>query len=243
MSVLPITLLHGWGLNAAVWTGVVEGLSSQVRAPDLPGHGAAVAACPLDFEALVAEVAAPLPDGGIVVGWSFGGLLTLGIAAWHPQKISRMALISTNPCFVQAPGWQAGVSAESWTGFAERLAADYEHSLSRFLALQVGAGDRQALRALKQALVARGRPQISALERTLAMMCGTDARCWVPGLSQPTLVVYGTHDRVVPPAAGAWLASHLPCATSSVLVGAGHVPFLSDPVRFRALLEAFVHAP
>lgn len=234
----PITCLHGWGLNAAVWAAATEGLA--VETPDLPGHGAANPACPVDFEALVAEVARPLPEGGMVVGWSFGGLVTLGLAAWHPHKVSRMALVATNPCFVQTPDWEAGVAPGSWAEFAARLGDDYESTLSRFLALQLGTRDLQALRTLKQALLARGRPTVPALERTLAMMCGTDARPWVSALSQPTLVVYGTHDRIVPPAAGAWLAGHLPGATPCVFAGAGHVPFLSDPARFRSLLADFM---
>jgi pimeloyl-ACP methyl ester carboxylesterase len=59
----------------------------------------------------------------------------------------------------------------------------------------------------------------------------------------PTLVVWGTKDRMIP----AW---HAASATSSIehcrvelFQGAGHFPHLDDPDRFAALVREFVRTP
>jgi pimeloyl-ACP methyl ester carboxylesterase len=57
----------------------------------------------------------------------------------------------------------------------------------------------------------------------------------------PTLIVWGTKDRVIP----AWHATTahqaIPGSTVELFEGAGHYPHLDDPERFAALLESFVH--
>ncbi len=62
----------------------------------------------------------------------------------------------------------------------------------------------------------------------LAILEQTDLRPILPTLDIPALIIHGGRDRLVPPAAGAYLAAALPRARLRELPHAGHAPFLSD---------------
>ena len=58
----------------------------------------------------------------------------------------------------------------------------------------------------------------------------------------PTLIVWGTHDRIIP----AWHATAaqqaIPGSQVELFEGAGHFPHLDEPDRFAALLAEFTRA-
>ena len=77
----------------------------------------------------------------------------------------------------------------------------------------------------------------------LKVLARADLRGVAGRVRIPTLVVAGEYDRLTPPAAGAWLASHIPGARHCPLAGASHAPFLSHPDEFLAALDGFLPAP
>ena len=73
-----LVLLHGWGMNGAVWHGIVPALASRYRVHlvDLPGFGNSPLAGEVEYSLpwLAEEVAAILPEqchllGGPSVAW------------------------------------------------------------------------------------------------------------------------------------------------------------------------------
>jgi pimeloyl-ACP methyl ester carboxylesterase len=67
---------------------------------------------------------------------------------------------------------------------------------------------------------------------------GRDAPLEPERISQPTLVLWGEHDRVIPLAAGEELSGQIPGARLNVVRAAGHLPLEEQPeVCNRALLE------
>ncbi len=186
-------------------------------------------------------LARDIPDGSTWIGWSFGGEIALAAAIMLPHKVARLLLISTTPRFMQAPDWPHGVALSQWSAFAAELAADYDRTLGRFLALQCGGHELGAVRSLRRALVARGRPRTDSLAAALAVMADTDLRAGLEAVRVPALVVHGGKDRIVPVAAGRWLASHLPAAEAMLLPDAGHAPFLTEDTVFYAAAERFLN--
>src|SRR5439155_22956654 len=93
----PLVLLHGFTQTGRGWDEVVRHLAvdrHRPLAPDLRGHGAAAARRPIDFDACVADVA---PLGGArfaLAGYSMGGRLALHVALAHPERVSRLVLVS-----------------------------------------------------------------------------------------------------------------------------------------------------
>jgi pimeloyl-ACP methyl ester carboxylesterase len=65
-----------------------------------------------------------------------------------------------------------------------------------------------------------------------------EARC--AEIGAPTLVVWGEHDRVVPPAVGERLTECLPDAELVVIEGAGHNPMWDRPAAFNEAVLGFL---
>lgn len=240
-----LVLLHGWALHGGIWQGLVEILASRFRlhVPDLPGHGASEPVQPYTLETLAATVAQVLPAGAHVCGWSLGGQVALCLARNWPEKVARLTLIATTPCFRQRPDWPHGMEEATLAAFARSLEADYEGTLKRFLALTARAGEdaRAVIAALRASLFARGRPAPESLSAGLAILRGVDLRAEVVGVGQPALIIHGSHDGVTPVAAGRWLAQNLPAGRWLEIAGAAHAPFLSHRALVAQALEAFAH--
>lgn len=224
-----LVLLHGWGAHKRVWDelAVRLGADLNVMVPDLPGYDTT----PCTIERTVDQLAAAAPLQCVVTGWSLGGQLALTWARRYPQQVKRLILISATPRFVGAPDWQHGMAPEVFAGFSASLTRDAVTTLRRFLLLQT-QGDVQArkvARQLEAALALQALPGSSALIETLRWLQTTDLRAALPEIAQPALVIHGDRDRIAAPAAGEYLAAHLPQAHLVLLAGAAHVPFISEP--------------
>ena len=96
-----VALVHGVGADLGSWDRVTERLRDRftvVRA-DLRGHGRSsrIETCRMaDF---VGDLAATLDAAGLktvdLVGFSLGGLIAMWFALEHPDRINRLALLST----------------------------------------------------------------------------------------------------------------------------------------------------
>ena len=149
-------LLHGWSLNLHVFDELTAELSRRFRviAIDLPGHGGsdwdASARTPAAHSWRVHETLAPLTERYTLLGWSLGGQYALDLAAALPAGIERLALVSTTPRFLAAPGWPYGTAPALLAKLAERLQRNDPRALDDFMRLQVrGNTPRTAARVLK----------------------------------------------------------------------------------------------
>lgn len=249
----PLIFLHGWGLHGGIWQPLTERLAQVMTGrplltPDLPGYGGQPDAASL--EAGARQLLAGGPARFDLVGWSLGGLFALKMAQLAPERIGRLVLVGTSPCFVSRPGWHCGMEASVFAGFARDLEDEWEPTLKRFLALQVrqDAHARATLASLRQQLFARGRPQPSVLRSGLQLLLQTDLRDALSAITTPTLVVQGAYDQLVPVCAAETLAGGqpdlqpggLPNARLVIMPGASHAPFLSHEAAFAELLAGFV---
>jgi pimeloyl-[acyl-carrier protein] methyl ester esterase len=243
----PLVLLHGWAMHSGLWGSVAADLAPRFRvhAVDLPGHGHSAAIAPWTLDAVVAAVAekfagqdAPLT----VVGWSLGGVVALRWAQAVPERVARLVLVGTTPCFVARRDWPHAMAAETLTRFGDELRASYRLTLLRFLSLQLlGSDDGKAtLAALRARVFERANPAAAALTDALGVLAATDLRAEAPGIRPPALVVAGDRDTLVPPAAGAWLARAMPNARFAPIAGAAHAPHLSHRATFAATLNGFL---
>ena len=87
----------------------------QVIAVDLRGHGMSGWEPPWDIATFVADVCETLDAEGIarsdVVGFSFGGRLGVELAAVHPDRVRRLALL--DPAIQLAPGVALGFADQT----------------------------------------------------------------------------------------------------------------------------------
>jgi pimeloyl-[acyl-carrier protein] methyl ester esterase len=226
-----LLLIHGWGMNAAVWQPLLRLLEEDFRITrvELPGHGAS----PWDdglrtLDDWTEAVLAVAPERALWAGWSLGGLIMQRARALAPERLSAALGIATTPCFAQREDWPHGIDPRVLRAFAVELQTDPARTLRRFLALQVqGAEDARAtLAALRREFDACPAPHPRALDMGLKLLLDTDLRPLPEDSTVPLHWLLGERDTLVP----ASLASALP-GTIEVIPGAAHAPFLSHPER------------
>jgi pimeloyl-[acyl-carrier protein] methyl ester esterase len=258
----PLLLIHGWGMHGGMWGGVAERLARDFRviAVDLPGHGLSgkgegrrekggepvfpfpLSPSPFSLDDIVDELSVRFDEPLNLCGWSLGGQVALRWAQLYPQRVKRLALVTSTPCFVRRPGWDCAMEEQTLAEFAAALEQNYALTLRRFLALQVrgSENERELLTSLRNALFSRGEPELAALQSGLDILRDCDLREALPQIPQPALVIAGERDTLTPPDASRHLAERMPQARLALVEGAAHAPFLSHPDRFVACIKDFL---
>ncbi|MFP5345269.1 MAG: pimeloyl-ACP methyl ester esterase BioH [Gammaproteobacteria bacterium] len=241
-----VVLLHGWGLNSAVWQDTVRELAWDFRVTtvDLPGHGRSHAAperCTL--EQVAERVLQHAPPQAHWIGWSLGGTVALYITAHYPQRVRKLALVASTPKFVNAQDWPHGIEPEVLGQFAQQLHGDYRKTIQRFLALQLRGSEQASvwLRRLRDMVFRYGEPQATALHAGLDILRNTDLRPRLTSVGHPILLIAGARDTLAPVSAHEYMAVNLAQAELQVIPGAAHAPFLTHPQEFQRALRTFLH--
>jgi pimeloyl-ACP methyl ester carboxylesterase len=252
-----VLFIHGLTNSSRSWSRLVDTLNHDYRivAPDLHGHGAS--AKPMGDYSLSAHAATLrdlLDELGIdrvtLVGHSLGGGIALQFCYLFPERVNRLVLVSSgglgrsvSPLLRAAtlPGaeWVLPLIASRWVrGRAEALGAklartgwrptpDVTEAWRGFTSL-ADAETRRAFLATTRSVIDPGGQTVSA-HHHLPMVA-----------TIPTLVVWGTRDRIIP----AWHATSahqaFPGSRVELFEGAGHFPHLDEPARFAEVLRDFL---
>lgn len=236
-----LLLIHGWGMNAAVWEPLLPRLEQDYRVTrvDLPGHGHSDLESGADSLAgWAAAVAAVAPAGAIWAGWSLGGLVALQ-AALDKADMAGLFMVTATPCFSQREDWQPAMPQKTLQQFADSLQQDVQATLSRFLSLQVnGCEDaRDLLKQLRKGFAAKPVASGAALDSGLAMLRESDLREQLKRLDIPVRWLLGGRDTLVPGRLADMLPSLNPSIQIQTIASAGHVPFYSHTGEWLAQLE------
>lgn len=240
-----LALLHGWGVGKTAWQPLCQALAArcEVHLVDLPGYGDAPA-CTDSFADTAQRLVEALPAGVVLCGWSLGALLALQAARLAGPRIGGLVLVGATPSFTQRAGWPQAQPAALLETFAAAVADNPASALQRFVALS-NQGDMQARaanRALWQALAAQPLPDTATLLQGLHWLRNVDLRDQIAGLAQPTLLIHGDRDPLMPLAAAQWLQGALKNAQLEVISGAAHAPFLHTPEEIAKLIGNHCHA-
>jgi len=186
----------------------------------------------LDY--IVDQLSAQFDQPLTVCGWSLGGQVALRWALRHPQQVQRLVMVASTPCFVRLDDWKYALSAEILEEFSANLQQNYALTLKRFLSLQMRGSEqeREVLSVLRDGLFSRGEPDLLALQAGLEILRGSDLRGALQDVKQPTLVLAGERDTLIPQQASQYLASRTPNGRLVTIKGAAHAPFLSHPDEF-----------
>ncbi len=251
----PLVLLHGWGLHSGVWQSILPELEKQFHcyAVDMLGHGESQSGNSKQFkldtmrEALHQLISQIESEDIILLGWSLGGVVAMDYLTFFPDKIQKLILVTANASFCKKTDWPHALDEAVLENFASQLEQDYKKTVDKFMALQMfGVDDyRQSLKTLKQSIASRSEPSMQALQNGLAILKTTDLREKLQTLSQPTLMITGEHDRLMPYRAASamqLLFNNSQRAIKNVVIkGAGHAPFISHPDEFMQTVTEFSH--
>ena len=233
----PLVFLPGWCLGRGPLSFAVHALNGSIF--DLPGYRDA----PLitDFDAAVDDIAARLPPGTPLGGWSLGAQLALAIAARHPAKVSKLVLVAGTASFVQRDGWPHAMPPEMLAEFTTGILADVETMLPRFVG-GFNRGDARSKEVTRTLLdLADPRPPTATLAAGLNWLRDVDLRNELSRIMAPCLFIHGSADPLMPRATADALASQISGAELAVFEDCAHAPFISRPDDFLARIRNFLH--
>ncbi len=251
---LPIVLIHGTSASLHTWEGWVRALKGQRRVItlDLPGFGLTGPFTgqytPDDYRGdTYARFVLDLMDTlkvqrAVLGGNSLGGEVAWRIASIAPQRVASLVLVdAAGPAYTPESmplGFRIAripvlnrISefALPRSMVAEGLANVYADPtrikpelVDRYFELTLREGNRRALRHRMQDVVAgEGAERIGQLQ-------------------QPTLILWGRQDKLIPPAVGQEFQRLIKGSQLVVLDNLGHAPQEEDPVRSVAPVKVFL---
>lgn len=245
MAVRPAYLLMGLGGNLDMWEPferALHGHGIQTMTYDSPGTGeSADWRWPRRMAGLAGLVVRMLDRLGYdevdVLGVSLGGAVAQQLAHIAPRRVRRLVLAATTPGLGGIPGHSSVLLALSSPRryrspeYLQRVAPDLyggrmrrepalmsEHSMARFARPPSTAGYLKQLYAV---------PWWSSLP-------------WLHRLPQPTLVLAGDDDPIVPLVNGRILARRIRGARLHVVHGGGHLFLLEEAGDMAAVVAGFL---
>jgi len=256
----PLLLVHGLFDDALTWRKLIPRLARThtVIAPDLFGHGESDAPRHADYSPgghadVLRDLLEVLGHHRVtIVGHSLGGGIAMSFAYRYPARVHRMALISSGGFGREVHPLLRALSLPG-AGPALRLATMRPTLalLARLARLLETAGARRPASGARQLqLVLTGvgcRGRRAAMIKTLRSVIGWRGQS-VSALHRsyalrrfPTLVLWGTRDRMIPAHhASAALGSN-PGAELALLDGTGHLPHLTRAGLVAERLCSFIN--
>lgn len=234
-----LLFLHGAGGRGLIWQQQLLAFPKSV-APDLPWHpgpsrpsGQSTAgtwgAARWGVNRYLAAVRAYLGRASaprIIAGHSLGGAIALLWALTVPREVQGLILIGTGTRLRVSPVVLA------------TLRADYNRGLDQLIALWFSPRAKPRLKEKSQVLLRTVAPEvlIAELQAADAFDVSTD----VGRIGVPTLVMCGSDDQVMPPAASRQLHKKIPGSRLVIIEGAGHMVMLEQPRATNDAIRAFL---
>jgi pimeloyl-ACP methyl ester carboxylesterase len=229
-----------------MWRHQIEPLSAlgRVIVFDPPGHGKSeippVFTLEDNAEALADALDELRVDRAVMVGLSWGGMLSMRLALQHPSRVAALVLMDTSAerearwntvkygafaSYGRRLGLPPALLEKQVTPamFCDRTLAEKRELVERFVRTVSGFSPEGTARAAKAVVIHR----TSVLER-------------LRGVQVPTLVVCGREDRGTPPVHSERLAAAIPGARLAWIEDAGHLTALEQPAAVNAILVPFV---
>lgn len=247
----PLLLITGLGYGAWFWHKVMPHLAKNFRVITFDNRGAGGTDKPEGpySVSMMAKDTAGLLDAlkiknAFVLGHSLGGFIAQELAITRPDLVSKLILASTThggmkvvPITPEALAVildrggdpidlvKRGVKVASAPGFSDKHPDVVQELVDYRLTNPVPPVQYGA-----QTAAGLGMNQFSD-DQVLARM---------KAITQPTLILFGEHDKVVPPANAQLFLEKLPNARSRIIPNTGHIfPIEAPEETARALAEFF----
>ena len=244
----PLILISGLGYSNWQWHKMVPFLAEHFQVITFDNRGVGLSdkpAGPYTAQLLAADTVGLLDALGIekaiVAGHSMGGFIAQSIALGFPEKAAKLILCSTNfggphhiPVTAEAMKVLTDMTSDALTRFKNGLVVSTApgwseknpEMIQKWIEWRMANPIEPALYQAQLAIGLGLMPEAAAFETKL------------PRLNVPTLILFGAHDKVVPPENAALLAEKI--ANSKVLIfpDAGHFfPIEIAEAASRAIVE------
>jgi pimeloyl-ACP methyl ester carboxylesterase len=248
----PIVFVHGLG---GQWQNFLENIpraaqERRVIALDLPGFGATpepghkitIPGYGRCVDALCEELSLGRVD---MVGNSMGGYIAAEVAIQFPERIDQLILISaagiTSADIARRPILTVGRIATAMVSYgAARHRQIASRPKSRHMALALVARYPSLLRAdlaYEGFILGAGKP---GFDGALRACLEYDFRDRLPEIRQPTLIVWGEKDSIIPVRDAHEFERLIPDSRKVVMRDTGHIPMAERPETFNDLMMEFL---
>src|SRR6516165_1804566 len=237
---IPLLLFNGIGAN---WELAKPFLDALTDTPaiifDVPGVGGspppAVPYRPSTLARLAADLVAELNFSEIdVAGVSWGGGIAQQFAHQYSTLCRRLVLAATSPGAIMVPARPSVL----WKMATPRRYSDKDYMGKVAPEIYGGAFRKNPSLIGSHANAMHGARDLGYFYQLLAMTGWTSVP-WLWSLPQPTLVLMGSDDPLVPMINGRILARLIPNATLR-LIDDGHLFMVTRPRETAAMIEAFL---
>lgn len=226
MSV-PLVLVPGMNCSRSLWDPVLtrldvgsEVIHRQVAAPSMP--------------LAIAQILAGLPTRFDLVGLSLGGIAAMALTRTAPERVRRLALLSTSarpPTAEQVAAWAA-----SRKRLTEGATARDEQQRIMNVLLRDPTPEQQ-----EQTLTMADEVGADVLAAQLACQATRiDERPALERIACPALVLAAADDALCPISRHAEIADRIPGADLVVIPDSGHLSPLQSPSAVAGALRAWL---
>ncbi len=235
---VPLVLIHGYPLDHSIWDQVAPLLADDfdLIIPDLRGFGESDL---IEADQSIIDYASDLAGllthfrirKAVLAGHSMGGYVALAFAREFPERVSGLAMISSQVA-ADSPERKAGRYST-----AEQVMEQGVASVVESMTPKLSADPR--VQGIVRGVMARQRPM--ALASALhAMAERPDSADMFAAFRFPVVVVHGDADALIPVDRAREMKSALGSAHYAELAGAGHMPMLENPAAVAQAIQFFV---
>jgi 3-oxoadipate enol-lactonase len=237
----PVVLIHGVGGDAATWDLVAPTLARRFRVirPELRGHGRSpLIKGPLTAEDFARDILRTLDALGIdaagVAGYSLGGQIAQALALTAPDRVRKLALIST----------VAGRTPTERENALKRIQVLEEKGIGEIARGNVERWFTDEFRAKHADLVeARVRVLLesdaTSYLHAYTVFATADYADELHRIRVPTLIITGEHDVAATPRMAKLMHERIPGSKLHILPNLRHSLLIEAPQQVSSLLAGF----
>ena len=249
-AAVPLLAAHGLGGTGLEFAPLAAEMGQGFRlvAPDFPGTGRSDALPSRlysmeHFVSVLRDVLDALALARVVlVGHSLGGKVAVRFAVAHPESVLALVLVAPYGLAGQEGRVRGALAAHRRltrmaTALHNRLVVRWELRRRVYYdRSRIPAGLEEHL--VESQLSPGGRAALAAVASSMIGIDPIDSL--LPAVLQPTLILWGREDRVLPSEAAARYAALMPSARLVLLDRCGHVPTAERPAESARAVEVFL---
>lgn len=234
----PILLLHGYTDNSRSWSLLAPYLAGRrLIAIDLRGHGGSDApACCYGLDSLASDVDGFMEAIGVknadVVGHSLGSMTAATLAAYYPERVDELVLISTA---AKVPEGASGWLWDNVPQMKRPIDPDSEFMMNWYS--NPTPVDKDFLSRERAESAAASEATWMGVLRALTL---TDWTQIAARVKAPTLILWGDQDGFFDADSQAHIKQILPQAKHETFEGRGHNMFWELPQEVGAKITEFL---
>ncbi|WP_263366131.1 alpha/beta fold hydrolase [Edaphobacter bradus] len=216
----PLLLVHGLGARGEDWAKMIPALAAQgfhVYVPDLLGYGRSQKpdvsySISMEEDVVVKYMQAMHLAKADVGGWSMGGWISMKLALDHPELVDRLVVYDSAGIYFPA-------------SFGPELFVPADQAGITQLMKMLSPHPRVVPGFVGEAILRRIAGNGWVVERSMsAMTNGHDLLDFrLHDVKEPTLVVWGSHDDLIPLSTGEKIHGLIPGSSLLVVDGCGHL--------------------